>query len=196
MDVADFLQLISTPEGATLYNPPPENARARSEPYTLEELAEEFKKSKYGTMIASDVRQAYGQVWGSLHGNVPKLDDAEFLDDRRYEYKYANRFGTSLLLNLRRQLTLWKRDKRVLIANTAKNVIMGISVGGVFFQTDDVISILGCFFQAMLFVMLGGMVSAPAFVDERPIFYKQADANFFSAFPFVFAKTISKLPQV
>jgi hypothetical protein len=32
---------------------------------------------------------------------------------------------------------------------------MGISVGGVFFQTDDVVSILGVLFQGMLFIMLG-----------------------------------------
>lgn len=196
MDVADFLQLVSTPEGATLYDPPPEIAEVRSGPYTIEELADEFKMSKYGRAIGSDIREAYRQVWGSQHGDVAKLDDVEFLDDRRFQNKYANKFGTSTLLNLRRQLTLWKRDKRVLIANTAKNIIMGISVGGVFFQTDDVISILGVFFQGMLFVMLGGMVSAPGFVDERSTFYKQADANFFSAFPFVFAKSISKLPQV
>ena len=73
---------------------------------------------------------------------------------------------------------------------------MGSSVGGMFYKTDDVISILGVLFQSMLFVMLGGMVTAPAFIDERLIYYMQNDANFFGAFPFVFAKAISKLPQV
>ena len=51
-------------------------------------------------------------------------------------------------------------------------------------------------FQGMLFVMLGGMITAPAFVDERMIFYKQADANFYSAFPFILGKALSKFPQV
>ena len=72
---------------------------------------------------------------------------------------------------------------------------MGISVGGVFYQNTDVISVLGVLFQSMLFVMLGGMVSAPAFVDERLIYYKQNDANYFGAFSFVFAKAVSRLPQ-
>lgn len=40
------------------------------------------------------------------------------------------------------------------------------------------------------------MTSAPGFVDERAIFYKQADASFFSAYPFVIGKALSKLPQV
>jgi hypothetical protein len=99
-------------------------------------------------------------------------------------------------LNLKRQITLWRRDTRVLVANAAKNLIMGISVGGVFFQTGDPVSILGVLFQGMLFVMLGGMITAPAFVDERMIFYKHADANFYAAFPFILGKAISKLPQV
>ena len=42
----------------------------------------------------------------------------------------------------------------------------------------------------------GSMTTAPGFVDERIIFYKHADANFFSAYPFVVGKAISKLPQV
>ena len=196
MDVADFLQLIATPDGAKLFDPPPEIAAIRSTPYTLDELAAEFANSRFGQIIESDINQAHRQVWGSSHGDVHKLDDVEYLDDRRYKDKYANSFLRSMWLNLKRQLTLWKRDKRVLIANAAKNMIMGISVGGVFFQTDDVVSILGVLFQGMLFVMLGGMVTAPAFVDERLIYYKQADSNFFGAFSFIIAKAMSKLPQV
>ena len=42
----------------------------------------------------------------------------------------------------------------------------------------------------------GGMTNAPAFVDERSIYYKHADANFFSAYPFIIGKAISKVPQV
>jgi ABC-type multidrug transport system ATPase subunit len=196
MDVADFLQLIATPDGAKLFDPPPEIATIRSTPYTLDELAVEFANSRFGQIIESDINQAHRQVWGSSHGDVNKLDSVEYLDDRRYKNKYANSFSRSMWLNLRRQLTLWKRDKRVLFANAAKNMIMGISVGGVFFQTDDVVSILGVLFQGMLFVMLGGMVTAPAFVDERLIYYKQADANFFGSFSFIIAKAMSKLPQV
>jgi hypothetical protein len=42
----------------------------------------------------------------------------------------------------------------------------------------------------------GAMVTAPGLVDERYIFYKHADANFFSAFPFVLGKAVSQIPQV
>lgn len=196
MDIGDFLQLIATPDGARLFNPPLEIAEIRSTPYTVAELAKEFQGSYFGRLIEREIDDAHEQVWGSAHGDLKKFDDVEYLDDRRYRSRYANTFLRSMWLNLRRQLTLWRRDKRVLIANAAKNMIMGISVGGVFFQTDDPVSILGVMFQGMLFVMLGGMITAPTFIDERMIFYKQTDANFYSALPFILGKAISKLPQV
>jgi hypothetical protein len=40
------------------------------------------------------------------------------------------------------------------------------------------------------------MVNAPGLIDDRFIFYKQADANFYSAFPYVLGRTISQIPQV
>ncbi|KAG7357215.1 multidrug ABC transporter ATPase [Nitzschia inconspicua] len=195
MDVGDFLQIIATPDGAKYYDPSPDMAARRSMPYTLDELASEFQNSHLGKNIMFEIKEAHQQVWGSAHGDVSKFDDAEYLDDRRYKEKYANYVLWSTWLNFRRQITLWRRDKRVLIANAVKNLIMGVSVGGVFFQTDDVVSILGVLFQGMLFVMLSGMVSAPTFVDERLIYYKQSDSNFFGAFSFVIAKALSKLPQ-
>jgi hypothetical protein len=198
MDVGDFLQIISTPDGAELYDPPPDVAKKRKNPYSLDELADEFRKSRLGKRINAHLKPS-PHVWGSLHGTEPiyrDLDEPEYVDDRSYKAKYQNNFVTCFWLNLKRQITLWRRDKRVIITNAVKNFIMGSSVGGVFYGRDDVISILGVLFQSMLFVMLGGMVTAPAFVDERRIYYKQNDANFFGAFSFVFAKAISKLPQV
>ncbi len=202
MDVGDFLQIISTPDGAELYNPPPNIAEERPNAYTLDELAEEFYKSQLGNRINYQLKTSNAHIWGSDHGSgflsTGDLDDDDIdvVDDRNYKAKYQNNFVTCFWLNLKRQLTLWRRDKRVLITNAIKNFVMGISVGGVFFQTTDEISILGVLFQSMLFVMLGGMVSAPAFVDERLIYYKQNDANYYGAFPFIFAKAISRLPQV
>ena len=199
MDVGDFLQIISTPDGAELYDPPPNLAQKRPHPFSLDELAKEFYESQLGNRIKVHLKQTHLHVWGSSHGDKStseNSDEAETIDDRIYKAKYQNNFVTCFGLNLKRQITLWRRDKRVLITNAVKNFVMGISVGGAFYQTTDVISILGVLFQSMLFVMLGGMVTAPAFINERLIYYKQNDANYYGAFSFVFAKAISRLPQV
>lgn len=197
MDVADFLQLLSTPADChALFQPPPELADKQPTPYTASQLAELFRQSKYGERIQANLKEPHKHVWGSAHNDIDLSAEVDHLDDRRYHRKYVNSFLRSMSLNLARSLTLWSRDRRVLMANAAKNIVMGLSVGGVFFQTDDVVSILGVLFQGMLFIMLGAMTTAPGFVDERPIFYKQADANFFPALPYVLGKSISKIPQV
>lgn len=197
MDVADFLQLLATPADCEkLFDPPPETAESQPKPYSVDQLAELFRTSIYSDHVKAALKAPYKNVWGSSHAGVEVEDGVGRLDDRRFYRKYANSLPRSVHLNLKRNLTLWLRDRRVLIANAAKNIIMGLSVGGVFFQTDDVVSVLGVLFQGMLFIMLGAMTTAPGFVDERVIYYKQADANFYSAYPFVLGKAISKLPQV
>jgi hypothetical protein len=220
MDIADFLQLLSTSDAEKLFDPPPEIAEEQSTPYTASELAKIFRESDMGKNISMDLDLPHKHIWDSGR-DVEQHEEANYLDEKRFTRKYANSFPRSISLNLRRNLTIWVRDRRVLIANAVKNIIMGVSVGGVFFQTDDVVSILGVLFQGMLFIMLGknsfcklamrttelplnlvigyytgAMTNAPGFVDERAIYYKQADSNFFSAYPFIIGKAMSKLPQV
>lgn len=192
LDIADFLQLLATSDAGKVFEP----TDTQSTPYCAGELASIFQDSVLGKRIRSEVASPLKYQWSSDHPEEEREEGVQYLDDRRYQHRYANSFFKSTWLNLKRNILIWKRDKRVLIANAVKNAIMGISVGGVFYQTDDVISTLGVLFQGMLFIMLSGMTTAPGFVDERSIFYKQADANFFSAYPFVLGKALSKLPQV
>jgi hypothetical protein len=88
----------------------------------------------------------------SVHGSteVSKLSMVKPIT-----HKYANNFFKSTRLNLVRFFRLWQRDKRVVIASFAKNVIMGVSVGGCYWSTEDVVSIEGALFQAILFIVLG-----------------------------------------
>jgi len=154
-DVADFLQMVSTGDGASLYEPDSKLKAIRPDPPTVSELAEIFRDSKFAKKIVDDLHSPLKYVWteteGSQHGGeVSNLAMSEAVKNR-----YANRFPRSTNLILRRFLTLWRRDKRVIIAGAVKNVLMGVSVGGVFFSTDDEISIQGALFQAGLFIMLG-----------------------------------------
>lgn len=191
LDIADFLQLLAASDAEKYFTPSVNQAS----PHTASELAGMFQESKAGKRIQSSLSAPLKYSWKD--GPTEELKgDTEYLDSRRFRKKYANSFLRSTWLILKRCLIIWRRDRRVLIANAIKNSIMGISVGGVFYQTEDVISILGVLFQGMLFIMLGGMTTAPGFVEERSIFYKHADANFFSSYPFVLGKMLSKLPQV
>ena len=155
MDVADFLQEVSTEDGASLYDPDAALKAVRPNAPNPSELAEIFRNSKIGSKVQEDLRSPLPYVWTeteeSQHGGeVSNLVKWEAVNKR-----YANRFPRSMQLLLRRFIVLWLRDKRVIIAGAVKNVLMGVSVGGVFWSTDDVISIQGALFQAGLFIMLG-----------------------------------------
>lgn len=154
VDVADFLQLISTEEGATLYSPDEELRKTQPNAPSISELAEIFLSSKKGLGISEILACSPSYVWkqvDSVHGaEVSKLGMTKAVNQR-----YANNFFRSTYLVLKRFLVLWVRDKRVIFAGAVKNILMGVSVGGVFSNTTDPISLEGALFQAGLFIMLG-----------------------------------------
>ena len=155
MDIADFLQMISTPDGADLFRPSEEQKAVRSKPYSIDELAEKFRESYYFQRIKAQLamdNESFQHQWESaaeVGGGAAAIMQASL------QKKYANPFFRSVWLLYKRNTILWLRDRRFLIVNFVKNVIMGLSVGGVFFQTKAVASIYGALFQLNLFIMLG-----------------------------------------
>ena len=124
----------------------------RTVAYTVDELAQKFKESEHYRRIQEELQAPFRHTWDSS-------DDKAVADSSGVpnmlsrlpgvKRRYANSFPRAVYLIVRRALTLWIRDRRVLIANFVKNAVMGLSVGGVFFQTTDIVSILGVLFQAM-----------------------------------------------
>ena len=161
MDIADFLQMISTGDVATLYDPPEDIKAQRPDAPTIEELAELFQVSQFGTAITDELSRSPSYIWHGSDAN--KLDSKKgeiaavsgLSEMKSVQRRFANRFPRSTYLVLMRFLTLWTRDRRVIVAGAVKNILMGVSVGGVFWDTDDPISIQGVLFQGGLFIMLG-----------------------------------------
>ena len=140
MDSADFLQVLATPDGAKLYDSTCDtNAKNRQEatPYSVAELAEVFRGSSKHQEILNSQQVPWKVSWSKQ--KQEKVEKSNL----RIKTRYANSFPKQAWLNFKRFMLLWRRDTRFLIANTIKNVIMGCSVGGVFFQTDNVASIYG-----------------------------------------------------
>jgi len=204
MDDADFLQAVATAEDSALYYKGP-NACP-----TPKDLADSFAASEWGDRIQNDLESPLTHDWSKGNCDVKVPDEEEggaaepksspsgaksMVGCEGFKKQYANSFGRSLFLNIKRQFTIWKRDIRFIRANAIKNVIMGISVGGVFYQTTNTASIFGVLFQGMLFIMLGAMTSAPGQLDDRPIFYRHSDANFYPTASYVFGLIIALMPQ-
>lgn len=155
-DVADFLQIVSTEDGAELYDPPTTMNRDKQDAPTVNELVAMFQASEFGVEISELLQKPSRYIWKAGDGMCPEEGQVSDLSmSELVRRRYANRFHRSVQLITKRFLILWIRDKRVIIAGFVKNVLMGVSVGGVFLNSDDSISIQGCLFQAGLFIMLG-----------------------------------------
>ena len=156
MDVADFLQhLTVSTDAAKLFDPPEDIKEERATPYSSSELADMFRKSEWGQKIRMDLQSPLSKSWKDSDEKQEGLDSFGGLDTYKLKRKYANSFFRLTWLNVKRMLTLWIRDKRLLITSAIKVIVMAASIGGVFFQTDDYTSILGVLFQGTLFILLG-----------------------------------------
>jgi ABC-type multidrug transport system ATPase subunit len=186
VDVADFLQMVSTEDRDTLFSP------GEKAP-TVADLAEIFQKSEQGLRIHNLIEAPDDFIF-SERGRVFQSEDVFQLE--AIKKKYANRWYRSIQLISRRFLTLWVRDKKVLMFSIVRNVINGASVGGAFLNAGDFISIQGALFQTGIFILLGSLQSSSGLVADRVLYHKQAKANFYSAWPYVLGRAISQLPQV
>lgn len=112
---------------------------------TIADLADLFRESRFSSRIEARLKSPHEYLWKkndnvfSSHSSQVSMVSAS----RHVKQKYANNFFRSTMLILRRFLTIWTRDRRVIIAAAFKNIIMGLSVGGVFFSTTDTVSIEG-----------------------------------------------------
>lgn len=157
MDVADFLQMVSTEEGASLFNQSASLHGDRKTAPTVSELADIFRASDAFQRIQEKLEAPHRYVW-SLGDRVSQHNGSQVSRvsmSAAVNQKFANKFPRSTWLVFRRFITLWKRDRRVIIAGAAKNILMGVSVGGCYLSTTNAISIQGALFQAGLFIMLG-----------------------------------------
>ena len=159
MDVADFLQTVSTPDGAELFKP----ADPSGQHYTAKRFAETFRSSVFGQKIKHQLDSSHPFPLRELAATLDEemgTDLSLSIDEisdilSEFRIRFRNSFVRSTWLVLKRHFTIWRRDKRFVIANFIKNLVMGLSVGMVFYQADNAVQYFGALFQGMLFIMLG-----------------------------------------
>ena len=121
MDVADFLQQVSSTDGVELYDPSPEMKESFPDAPTSSELATLFKESEWGKRIKEKLESPPHFIWkrgmNSVHEDSVVSRAA---DMKAVKQRYANSTLKNTCLVFQRFLTLWKRDKRVIIAGAAK----------------------------------------------------------------------------
>lgn len=154
MDGADFLLALSTEDRKDFYWPDRPCPDAK-------QLCKIFQNSPYGESIREKLEEPLAMDWSLRLGKL-EVDEESFIYNYNgaanvdyYRKRYAISFWRATSLNFWRHFTIWRRDVRFVRANFIKNVVMGVSVGMVFYKTKIVESIFGVMFQCTLFIMLG-----------------------------------------
>jgi len=131
MDVADFLQLIPTPDGAMLFNP--ENSTEK-EHYSTEKFALAFVESEQYQRIAKELEGPSRYSWKSQKGDEENGGVNSGGVPKQFYVKFQNSFWRSTKLNLSRHFTLWVRDKGFIIGKIFENIGMAVATGGILFS--------------------------------------------------------------
>lgn len=130
MDVADFLQLIPTPDGAMLFHP--ENSPEK-EHYSAQKFALAFVESEQYQRIATESEGPSRYSWVSKSGDEEDGGMKSGGVPKQFYVKFQNSFWRSTKLNLSRHFTLWIRDKGFIIGKTFENIGMAVATGGILF---------------------------------------------------------------
>lgn len=187
MDDADFLLAVASADREYLYRP--EGVPVSDVTPTSESLGVEFRKTAEHAKIMERLQSKWDQDWST--GSSDRVSE--------YFYKeYQNSLWASALLNFKRAFTLWKRDKPTWIANQIiRNINVGLSTGFLFLQSNESRDFLGALFQVnMVSIMLCASSFVNTLLDDRGIFYKHHNSNFYSALSYVLGQVTALVPSM
>ncbi|EQC32363.1 hypothetical protein SDRG_10110 [Saprolegnia diclina VS20] len=109
---------------------------------------------------------------------------------------YFGSFGKSTQLLVKRQVTVFLRNKEFVLSRMVMVLLMGFLYSTSFYQVDadQIITVLGVIFTTVMFLALGQLPAIPGHVEAREIFYKQKRANFFRTSSFILAQCTTQVP--
>ena len=132
IDVADFLQLIPTPDGAMLFD-------AASSPvdthYSAEGFATTFVQSDRYKKIVAELESTSPYDWTKPEASSSGASNGV---PSAFKVKYQNSFLRTTRLNLTRHFILWKRDKAFIFGKLFENVGMAVATGGILFGSGRI----------------------------------------------------------
>lgn len=183
MDDADFLLSVASRDRHLV--------SGSDEALSSESLRIEFQKSKEHAKIMNRLQRKWEHNWSA--DSREKAPDA-------FRKQYQNSLWASVQLNFKRAFALWKRDVPTIIANqVVRNINVGISTGCLFLHSQD--GPPGNFVKAiyqvnLVTIMLGACVQVNALMDDRSIFYKHHNSNFYSALSYILGQVAALVPSM
>ena len=133
IDVADFLQSVATPDGLMFFN-----AKDGEEHYCASKFAGAFRSSLRHKEILAQLSSPLSCNWNVKQKVCVEDEESPEVNSTipaEIKQQYKNSFWISVNLNLKRHLTLLKRDKEFLIGKTIENCGMGVGMALIFLQS-------------------------------------------------------------
>jgi hypothetical protein len=170
MDLADWLQILPTKDGSNYLKAIDLDKAVSEQHLTPDQFHRKYLESEIGKVLVDKV-------------NSPVEDDSSGVIREMASRRFRTSAFKALQLVASRELLLWWRDKYAIKAKVIQVLLVGTVVGTLFFQQggQNAQSIMGVLFQSMFFCSVSAMIVVFQQFSNRPIFYKQQDANFFPA---------------
>ncbi|RLN90779.1 hypothetical protein BBJ28_00005766 [Nothophytophthora sp. Chile5] len=182
-DVADFLMDIGTPKQRQYET---EARTATAIPRSAIEFADAFERSTI-----------YHRMLQDLDSPVPPAVAAAKANDVELRPEFGQTFWASTVTLMQRQAKLTARNTAYLKSRGFMVVVMGLLNGSVFYQFDvtDAQIVLGVIFSSVMFLSMSQSAQIPTIMAGRDVFYKQRGAQFFRTASYVWATSVSQIPQ-
>eukprot|EP00403_Amphidinium_massartii_P008428 CAMPEP_0178426162 /NCGR_PEP_ID=MMETSP0689_2-20121128/29096_1 /TAXON_ID=160604 /ORGANISM="Amphidinium massartii, Strain CS-259" /LENGTH=1373 /DNA_ID=CAMNT_0020047847 /DNA_START=36 /DNA_END=4154 /DNA_ORIENTATION=+ len=180
-DVADYLQEVTTKDGKQYLMPEDELQRKNIIP---PKSTEEFVQRWQETTEYKDIKK-------ELDGPQPS-----YPIPKEFQVDFAQPFPASVALCAKMFRTLLLRDPAAMRAQIGQNLVLGVIIAIVFqdLSLDQVQSKMGLIFMTLMNFALGGMSTLPDGFDQRAVFYKQRDSNFYRTLAYSIAQNVVNFP--
>lgn len=200
MDDADFLLAVASADRKHLYRPMGDDTVTDGKVHTSEQLGELFNTSKEHDTIMRNQLEVWENDWKTAlqeeDGEDYGGDNSDAVIPTHFRKKYQNSLCVSTWLNFRRGIILWTRDYANIIAKLIQCFNVGLSTGFLFHNDPVDSSFFGAIYQVTVTIMSTSSTAVFQQWDDRAIFHKHYESNFYSALSFVLGKTFAMVPQM
>eukprot|EP00892_Ulva_mutabilis_P001385 jgi/Ulvmu1/11247/UM073_0019.1 len=202
-DLPSFLQEVTTVRGQVTYASPALRA-ARSAPPSLAAV-DDIELSQMELLVPLAEMAAAADAADAAAPPAPARADSGSpgAPGGGALVPLAERYPLAPLPTLRlvlaRQAKLFVRDVTLVRARVGQCVIMGLLIGGLWFQRDNTLddarTVLAATFMIVMFLGFGGLPQLAVALQNRSVWFKHREANLYTASAYAWSMSLVQMPM-
>ena len=196
MDLADFLQIIPTPEGIFYITDPDKRSAAIN---FVHYLVMSWKESEYfQNQLVNVEKFSTNRSETNVDPETGLVTPVKPFWFKELTEVYPGTYWYHLKLIFQRAFTVYKRDKSFIYARLFQNMFIGAVVGSLFegISVTEVQSMNGFIFFTALYGAFTGFSLLPGVFEQKAVYYKHSASLFYPASSFILSQALVLVPQV